>query len=463
MTVNPSSTRPWKRAVVWLAFLGPFFFASYGFANWLASRRGGVPSIVYPWEHAIPLLPWTIVPYWSIDFLYAISLFLCTTRRELDRHCRRLFFAQCVSITFFIAFPLRFSFPRPEAHGVFGALFTALVSFDKPFNQAPSLHIAILILLWVVYARHVPPRWHWLLHAWMALIGVSVLTTWQHHFFDIPTGGAVGFLALWLLPEKDSGWSAGILPAGEAASCRLDAAAGSRRPSRLEGGAPLLTTDPIRRRIAVFYTVAAIAFALAAVQGGIWLWLAWVATALALVAWNYAVAGAAGFQKQRNGRLSVGAYGLLVPYLAGAWLNSRLWTWRGAAATEIADGVSIGRIPTWREFAATPFLALVDVVAELPCRVRGARFYRAIPILDLTVPPPAALKAAAEAIEEARAHGPVLVCCALGYSRSAAVIVAWLLITGRAPSVEAAVDLLRSARPTVILKQEHRVALEGMV
>ncbi len=223
MTSGPSATRPWRRACAWLAFLGSFFFASYGFANWLASRRGGVPSIAYPWEHAIPFLPWTIVPYWSIDLLYAISPFLCTTRRELDRHAQRLLFVQCVSVACFIAFPLQFSFPRPAAHGFFGALFTALRGFDKPFNQAPSLHIAILVVLWVAYAKHLPARWHWLLHGWMALIGVSILTTWQHHFIDLPTGFAVGFLALWLLPESD--WSAGILPAGEAASCRLDAAA----------------------------------------------------------------------------------------------------------------------------------------------------------------------------------------------------------------------------------------------
>ncbi len=446
-TIPPPPTRPWLRACVWLAFLGPFFFASYGFANWLASRRSGVPSIVYPWEHSIPFLPWTIVPYWSIDLLYAISPFLCTTRREIDRHAQRLLFVQCVSVTCFLAFPLRFSFPRPAAHGFFGSLFTALRGFDQPFNQAPSLHIAILVVLWVLYARHVPPRWHWLLHGWMALIGVSILTTWQHHFIDLPTGAGAGLLALWVLP---------------------DAAALPQPPTGVRHDAVVpyslgLTRDPVRRRIAVIYAAGAIVFGVVACRGGAWLWLAWVATALAIVAWNYAFAGAAGFQKQSDGRLSPGAYGLLVPYLAGAWLNSRLWTWRGASAAEIADGVSIGRIPTWREFAATPFRAVVDVVAELPCRVRGARFYRVLPVLDLTVPLPETLKAAAQAIEEARSHGPVLVCCALGYSRSAAVVVAWLVLTGRAASVEAAVELLRRARPAVVLKPAHRVALEGIV
>ena len=63
--------------MLWLVFLGPFFFASYGLANYLAARRSQVPSIVFDWEHAIPFWAWTIVPYWIIDALYGISLFLC--------------------------------------------------------------------------------------------------------------------------------------------------------------------------------------------------------------------------------------------------------------------------------------------------------------------------------------------------------------------------------------------------
>src|SRR5688572_31751124 len=84
-----SEARPWRRAAAWLAFLGPFFLASYGFANWLASRRAEVGAIVFDWEAGIPFLPWTIVPYWSIDLLYALSLFVCASRRELDVHAGR--------------------------------------------------------------------------------------------------------------------------------------------------------------------------------------------------------------------------------------------------------------------------------------------------------------------------------------------------------------------------------------
>ncbi|RMN54404.1 Dual specificity phosphatase, catalytic domain-containing protein, partial [Pseudomonas syringae pv. apii] len=71
--------------------------------------------------------------------------------------------------------PLRFTFERPELDGVFGWLFAVLAGFDKPFNQAPSLHIALLVVLWVCYdryARHFHVAWRWLLHSWFALIGL---------------------------------------------------------------------------------------------------------------------------------------------------------------------------------------------------------------------------------------------------------------------------------------------------
>lgn len=420
--------RPWKRAAVWLAFIGPFFFASYGFANWLAARSAHVGAIVFPWEHSIPFLPWTIVPYWSIDVLYCVSLFVCTTSRELDRHAQRLLLIQLVCVTCFIAFPLRFSFDKPATTGLSGALFTALGTFDKPFNQAPSLHIALLVAIWARLAAHLR-RFRWALHVWMLLIAVSILTTWQHHFIDLPTGFAVGFAALWLLPDD--------APVFAAAK---------------------LTNDPARRRIAAIYAAGAIAFAALAWLGGTFLWLFSVSIAFVVVALNYALFGAHGFQKNGDGRLSGGSLGLLAPYVAGAWINSRLWTRRHPSPAEVADGVWIGRIPTRWEVAN--FQAIVDVAAELPCGTTAGIAYKAVPMLDMVVPAADELTAAAALIEEMRRRGRVLVCCALGYSRSAAAVAAWLRITKRASSADAAMMMVRKARPAVVLKSKHAAALE---
>ncbi len=414
-----TSGRPWRRACAWLAFLGPFFFASYGFANYLASRRAHVGAIVFGWEHHIPFIPWTIIPYWSIDLLYAVSIFLCTTRRELDRHALRLLFVQLVSVACFIAFPLRFSFLKPQTDGAAGLLFRVLGSFDKPFNQAPSLHIALLVLIWDRLAAHTPARWGIALHLWMLLIAASILTTYQHHFIDLPTGLALGLIALWL---------------GE--------------------GELRLTRDRLRWRIAATYVIGAALFALAATRGGTWLWLLWVSLALLFVAFNYLFAGARGFLKRSDGSISAIGHALYAPFTFGAWLNSRLWSANAATPSPIMDGVFLGRIPTRR----AEFDAIIDLCAEIPCR-GGAKFYRSFPVLDHVVASEETFEAAVRAIEEGRTHGRVLVCCALGFSRSASTVAAWMLKTGRAASADEAVERIRIARPRIVLKQRHVAAL----
>lgn len=198
----PIESRPWKRAAGWLAVLVPLFFASYDLANWLADRRHVVSTVASAWDSAIPFVPWTVVPYLSLDVLYCVSLFCCTTRFELDRHVYRLLIAEAVCIAFFIAFPLRFSFVRPQTHGLDAALYTLLDWFDRPYNQAPSLHIANTVIVWTCFSRHALPGWRWVVHVWMALIAISVLTTYQHHLVDVATGLAVGIATVYAIQSE---------------------------------------------------------------------------------------------------------------------------------------------------------------------------------------------------------------------------------------------------------------------
>ncbi len=421
--------RPWGRAALWLAGLGPFFFASYGLATYLATQRAQVPFIVFAWENVIPLIPWSIVPYWSIDILYGVSLFICLTRAELDTHAKRLLAAQVLAVICFIAAPLRFTFIRPAMDGIPGQLFALLGEFDKPFNQAPSLHIALLVILWVRFAAHVGPRWAWVLHGWFALIGISVLTTWQHHFIDVPTGAWLGLLTLWLFPDAGPG------PFAEAR----------------------LTRDPRRRRMAMRYGAAgALLVVLALWRGGFALWLLWPAGSLLLVALAYLALGPHAFQKHAMGGLSLAARWLLGPYLWGARLNTRVWPGDGRAATPLTEDVALGRFPSRK--TAAGFATIIDLSAELP-GVPGRDAYASIPMLDLATPEPARLRAAAMAIEAARGRGPVLVNCALGYSRSAAAVATWLIISGKAEGADAAVAAIRSVRPHIVLDADAVAAI----
>ncbi|HSX71072.1 MAG TPA: phosphatase PAP2/dual specificity phosphatase family protein [Pseudomonas sp.] len=424
----------WKRGVLWLLLLGPLFFASYGFANWFTSQRDDVGSLVFAWEGATPLWAWTIVPYWSIDLLYGLSFLLPITRREMDRHALRLLSTQLICVACFLLWPLRFTFERPELSGFFGWMFDVLMGFDKPFNQAPSLHIALLVVIWVMFARHTRGALlRVLLHGWMALIGLSVLTTWQHHFIDVPTGILAGWLCVWLWP--------------------------------VEGRSPLqqlrLAREPQRWRLALRYGLAsAVCAALAVNLGGAWLWLLWPCASLLLVALNYALFGAAGFQKRADGSLGAASSWMLAPYLLGAWINSRLWTRKHPQPDQVVEVIWLGRVPSATE--AAPFAAVLDLSAELPVRLTG-KAYRNLPLLDLVAPDAEACRQGAELIEELRQQGPLLVCCALGYSRSATLVAAWLLHSGRASSVEQAIELICTARPQIVLGEPQRRALDSLL
>jgi len=409
----------WKRSALWAAFLAPFFYGTYGFSNWLASQRAEVGSILFEWERHIPFLAWTIIPYWIIVPLYGLSLFVTASPRELDRLGRRLITAQFIAITCFIAFPLRLSFARPETSGFSGVLFDALTTFDQPFNQAPSLHIALLVILWNHYVRYAPRAWRFAVHGLGGLIGLSVLTTYQHHFIDVPTGAFLGWFAVWLWPDES------VSP--------LNAAA--------------LTRDRHRHSLTLRYALGASVFAFASLRlGGGWLWLLWPAVSLALVALIYLAIGPAGFQKRADGRLSPAVRTLLAPYLVGAWINSRLWTCRSAAFHRVRDGISIGRLPSLRTVQAGEFAGVVDLCAELTGCV-GHLAYRSVPALDLVPVQVDTLTRAAREIEDLRQRGDVLVTCALGVSRSATAVAAWLLMTGRAKTPLEAAAMVRHALP----------------
>jgi len=191
------------------------------------------------------------------------------------------------------------------------------------------------------------------------------------------------------------------------------------------------------------------------------LWLAWPAAALALVALNYAGFGARGFQMDGRGRMGWAARWLFAPYRLGAAVNAWLWTRRLPAAVEVVPGLRLGRVPTLAEWEAAGRPRLVSLCAELQLP-RGVPHARCVPLLDLAVPPPVRLRRAAAVIEgqrRAAAGGPVWVCCALGFSRSAAAVIAWLGRYGDGGGLAQAEATVRRARPQIVLRPAWRVSL----
>jgi protein-tyrosine phosphatase len=427
--VQKQESRPWLSALLWLAILTPFFFLTYGFANRVTGLRHNVPSLAFGWEHHIPFLAWTIVPYWTTDFFYGGALLLSRTRDELGTLVKRLIATQLLCVTGFLLVPLQFTFDRPHADGVFGQLFDALMSFDKPFNQAPSLHVALTTVLWAAYGRHFHGWVLWLIRSWFVLMALSTLTTYQHHFIDLPAGLWVGLFVTVLFPE--------------------------RRPKVVFAPA----REFRRFRLGARYLLGAVACVFGAwwLGGAAW-FLLWPAGALAIVTLIY-WAGRPELFRKSEGAMAPAMIALLAPYLAAAWLNSRWHTRHQPVAREIAGGVWLGRIPRRAEREALGIQSIVDTAAELPVDTHSVA-HRGIPMLDLLAPTAAQLDAAAAAIADFEHTRPTLVCCALGYSRSAAAIAAWLVATGHAASIDQAVEIIRARCPSIVLTAQHRRRLE---
>ncbi|OTA16301.1 phosphatase [Xenorhabdus vietnamensis] len=423
---HDSRQRLWLTAVIWLLFLTPFFFITYGQINPFTAQRDNVEVMVFSWEHDIPFWSWTIIPYWSINLFYGVSLFICTSRREQWLHGWRLVMALLIACAGFLLFPVKLSFSHPMTEGIFGWLFKQLELFAPPCNQAPSLHIILLWLLWLRYSAHLQGHWRGLLHIWSILIALSVLTTWQHHFIDVITGFTVGVVISYLLPISHH-WH--------------------WQPSQ----------DSYARKLFGYYAGISLFFALSAFWLGNIFWvLLWPAISLLMVALGYAGLGSSVFQKQSDGQMSLSARWIMAPYQFGAWFSYLWFRKKSAPYNQITEGIILGCLPYQSIIKSAKTVSVLDMTAEWH-RKPGiyTANYICQPQIDLLPLTPEALQSAVCALDKLHEKGSVFIHCTLGLSRSAMVVAAWLLKQHPEYDIHTVITILHQARPHVTFRQTH--------
>ena len=439
--VNCFDTPPklsFRYRLLCLLGMGVVFYSTYGGANYLAGLRTDVPEIFWPWERHIPFWAWSIVPYWTLNLFYAGAFFCCQNRAQIHRLLQQLLLAQAIAVVCFIGYPLTFTWEKPLTDGLTGRLFSALAGFDQPYNQAPSLHIILTMVIgrfyWYRFALWARPLWL----AWLLLIAVSVLTTYQHHFIDIPTGVLVGCLVLWLLPWQGN----------QAASFAV-----FRLPSNPFLSLPKPKRSPVHWRWVWLYASGAVVLSLLAfgLQAA-WYGLLWPALALLWLAAIYGHADAAAWQKQATGKHTLAVSLFALPLRLMYRVNMAYWLRGKALSAQVTERIHVGSI-----LAAPEFHAVVDVCAEYPLAVMPS-YYATIPMLDMVPTDVAALRAAADALHQMlqQQNQPVLVCCALGYSRSVAVVLVYLLRQRHAHDLQAALKLLQQARPDMVVSPANQ-------
>ena len=170
--------------------LSGLFIVVYGGCNWITGQRANVESIEFAWERHIPFVPLLIPAYMSIDVFFIAAPFLCRSESELSVLTKRIAATILIAGACFLMFPLRFAFERPIATGWSGLLFNWFRTLDAPFNQFPSLHIALCLVLCVTYSQHTRGALRVVVVMWFVLIAASAVLTYQHHVLDV-AGGAV--------------------------------------------------------------------------------------------------------------------------------------------------------------------------------------------------------------------------------------------------------------------------------
>ncbi|NLR76432.1 phosphatase PAP2 family protein [Leeia aquatica] len=190
--------------LAWLhmLLLGGLFFVGYPLTNqWASHQQAAV--LTTPLDRLIPFWGWMIFPYLSINLLYPCSFFLHPDRHSLKRFSLQLLLVQGASLLVFWLYPTTHALPRPSTTGFAGLLLTQLQQFDRPYNMLPSLHVAVLAVLWHHPLRQQLPwggRLVW--HTVALLILCSTLLTRQHQLLDVLAGLAVGGLGLALFPYR---------------------------------------------------------------------------------------------------------------------------------------------------------------------------------------------------------------------------------------------------------------------
>lgn len=183
-----------KEIGIWGTLAAIAFPAIYGLCNYLASLNTEFYKAYFEWELAIPLVPWMIYPYMSLNILFVEAAFILKGK-AIKGYCISLVFALFVAAIIFYFFPGELGFTRPDYVSGYNDIFQGMYKIDKPHNLFPSLHVTYSSLSALAMIHQTKSKvFHIIMHLWMMIICASVILVHQHHIIDIVLGALLSFI-----------------------------------------------------------------------------------------------------------------------------------------------------------------------------------------------------------------------------------------------------------------------------
>ncbi|RXJ83416.1 phosphatase PAP2/dual specificity phosphatase family protein [Arcobacter sp. CECT 8985] len=380
-----------KERFVWVIYLGYLFFLLYGCSNQLAEITAPHLSLVFEWEKNIPFIDIFIFPYMSSDIIFVISIMLLQTRFQLRVLTTRITFVILFSVFIFILFPLEYSFSKP-VEIKFEWLFNILKA-DLSYNQMPSLHISLAIILFDSLRRNIKNNFiNFLILTWMFLICLSTLFVYQHHFIDIPTGIIVALITMMIFPHGKK----------------------TNITKRF--------TTPRSLKIGIYYLILAtgfifISFYLSNIYSIIF---AYISVSMLFMSLIYAFGIVEVFEQKRY-------YFFLLPYFLGNYLSWIFFKNKLPLYNQLNDYIYFGRMPTKKEYNSLKNKN-IDIFINLANDLKFINYYNAdknINFLDMTIQNPTELEKIYQFIKRNK-NKKVFIHCKFGLSRTIIFILYYL-------------------------------------
>ncbi|MDW9379979.1 hypothetical protein GFU89_07225 [Chryseobacterium sp. JV558] len=372
------------------------FMMVYNFAAWYLSTLDEILSFVFGFEKYIPFIPWSIIPYMTSGIFFCAVFFFCQNKEQLKILTQRVLFVTIAAGLCFLLFPLKFSLPKPQvSSSLLGYSFQFLKTFDSPFNQSPSLHIAYAFIFWSVFRNL--KRGRTLLLCWLILLGISTLTTYQHHCIDILTGSILAHFSFIIFPYRKNDF---LYRNFQVANMYF-----------LLGWIIILT-----------------ALLMNQFSGNIGLFLLWPGTMTILIGYHYQKNNIY-FLKDKEGNIPWIKKAFYSPYLL---LYQIFWKFfrKNKMPVEILPDLYISSRPdreTLNNFGITQKTLVYDLSAEMEelSTIKDTAVYHSVPFLDIgTLDIDETQKLVTEITENYAQRSPdgkILIHCTMGFTRSSVI------------------------------------------
>ncbi len=178
------------------------FLLIYTGNNIYAEHIKTTSQIIITSDLKIPFIEWMIIPYLS-SILYLLLAFLCISNpKKYKIFNQNMTLSLLISGWCFYLFPLYFGTYNIEVNYPWSIGFDWILLFDRPYNQAPSLHVIYGIIVWFSLREQFSRTKRFFIAIGILFMLASTLFTYQHHIVDVMSGSIVAIGILWFTRFK---------------------------------------------------------------------------------------------------------------------------------------------------------------------------------------------------------------------------------------------------------------------